>query len=68
MSVMALCEEVSNLEELLSSPVAHSIVPLLVVVLVAALTLKAAKGCIKFLIVIILIAVLMIYVIPTFLL
>lgn len=56
------------MEELLSSPVAHSIIPLLVVVLVAALILKAAKGCIKFLIVIVLIAVLMIYVIPTFLL
>lgn len=53
--------------ELLQSPLAQLVVPILVVVLVAGLILKLAKGCLKFLIVIIIIAALVVYVIPHFL-
>ena len=56
------------LEELLANPVVQSAVPLLVVVLVAAIILKVTKGCIKFLIAVIIIAAIVIYVMPNFIL
>lgn len=55
-----------SINELLASPYAHTAVVVLIVMLVAAIILKAAKGCIKFLILVILIAVLIIYVLPMF--
>ena len=55
------------MEALLASPAVQAIVPVLVVVLVACLILKVAKGCLKTVIAVLLIAVAIIYVIPNFL-
>lgn len=49
---------------LLESPIAMAIVPVLVIALIACIILKVAKGCIKFLIVVILLAIIVLYIAP----
>lgn len=53
-------------EVLMQTPLAQSVVPILIVAIIICFVVKAAKGFVKFLIGTAIVAALMIYVVPMF--